>query len=483
MTVRGNNWYIKEFRRTTLEQPVQLHQTTERLGTDPLGKLLFRLSLPSVISMVTISLYNLVDTFWVAKLGYQSVAALTVVMPFFVLCFAVGIGTGIGANALASRRFGERKIEEANQVVGQVFFLSLLIGIIFLLIMNIFPRTILTICGATSDIMELSRTYLTVLGWGIPFLLLQMVGRNIFHASGDPIRPMVFVILGQVCNVILDPLFIFGWGFFPKMGIAGAALATVIANVLSAGLAVYYIVANKTTYRLKPHHLVPNLPTIIDIYRVGLPSALMNITESVVFALFNNVVAAYGSLALAAMGIAGRISDLAFMSIEGVAHGLLPIVGFSLGAKLWSRLWGAVKLSSISLVIVMAVITLCLEIFTSPIVRLFNKDAALLQIAVPGLRIFVSSMVLIGPTIMFITAFQGLSKGKDAMILSLMRQFIFFVPLLYIIPRFMGLTGVWISLPLSDITGFIISGLWLLMEYRRQKKSGLWLEPHTIKAL
>jgi len=460
-----------------MEQPAQLHETTERLGTDPLGKLLFRLSLPSVISMMTISMYNLVDIFWVAKLGHQSVAALTVIMPFFILCYAVGVGTGVGANALASRRFGERKVDEANRVVGQCFFLSLAIGIVFLLVMNLFPRTILTICGATPDIMELATQYLTVFGWGIPFLLMQMIGRNIFQASGDAIRPMVFVIFGQVCNLILDPFLIFGWWFFPEMGVAGAALATVLANILSAGLAVFYIAADRTTYHLKLRHLLPNLPAIVAIYRVGLPTMLMNSTESIVFALFNNVVAGYGSLALAAMGIAGRISDLAFMFIEGASHGLLPIIGYSLGAKLWKRLWSAVKLASVSLAIVMAVITIGMEVFTPQIIRLFNQDPALLEIAVPGLRIFIVSMVLIGPTIMFITTFQGLSRGKDAMVLSLMRQFIFFVPALYILPRFMGLTGVWLSLPLSDILGFTISGSWLYLEYTRQKKSGLWTEP------
>jgi Na+-driven multidrug efflux pump len=216
--------------------------------------------------------------------------------------------------------------------------------------------------------------------------------------------------------------------------------------------------------------------TIVGIYRVGLPSAVMGITETIVFVLFNNVVAGYGSVALAAVGIAGRISDLAFMFIEGLAHGLLPIVGYSLGAKLWSRLWRAVKLSSISAATLMAIATIILEIFTETIIRLFNDDPALIEIAVPGMRIFIATMAIIGPTVMFITTFQGLSRGKDAMVLALARQFIFFVPPLYILPRFLGLNGVWLSLPLSDILGFITVSLWLWLEYRRQNKSGLWLK-------
>jgi putative MATE family efflux protein len=459
-----------------MEQPQQLHQTTERLGTDPLGKLLFRLSLPGIISMVSISLYNLVDTFWVAKLGYQSVAALTVLMPFWIICVAIGAGTGVGANALASRRFGERNTESANQVAGQMFFLSFGMGILLLLATNLFPRTLIKLCGAPPDVIDIAVRYLVILGWGIPFFFLQLVSRSVFNAAGDAVRPMIFTIFGQVCNVILDPCFIFGWGFFPEMGIGGAALATVIANILSIILAVSFILAHQTPYRLKLHHLIPRWRVIFDIYRVGLPAMVMESTESVVFALFNHVVAGFGSIALAAVGIAGRLSDLVFMPVVGTAQGLLPIIGYSLGAKLWKRLWDAVRTASIWMAILMGVATILIEIFAPQMVGLFSKDPELIAIAVPGMRIFLSSLIIIGPTIMFITTFQGLSKGKDAMVLSLARQFIFFLPGLYILSRFMGLNGVWLSMPVSDILGVIISGLWLYREYRKQKKSGLWVE-------
>jgi Na+-driven multidrug efflux pump len=154
----------------------------------------------------------------------------------------------------------------------------------------------------------------------------------------------------------------------------------------------------------------------------------------------------------------------------------LPIVGYSLGARLWIRLWGVVRLASLWLVALMAVVTLVMEIFTPQIVRAFNRDPALISVAVPGMRIFLSTIVIIAPTIVFIVTFQGLSKGKDVLALSLARQFIFFLPALYILPHFLGITGVWLSWPVSDLAGFITSGLWLWREYRKQKLSGLWLE-------
>jgi putative MATE family efflux protein len=452
-------------------QASNLNKTTERLGTDPLGKLLLRLSLPSIISMVAISLYNLVDTFWVGKLGYQAVAAVTVTIPFFIMCFAVGAGTGVGINALTSRRFGERNPEAANQITGQIFFLSIILGTVFMLATTFFPHQILFLCGATDDIMDLGTQYIRMLGWGTPLLLLNLINRNVFQASGDAVRPMIMTVISQLVNAGLAPLLIFGWGFFPELGISGAALAVVLANSVGVGMALWYIFKGRTAYKIRLRHCLPSPRDIRDIYRVGLPSIVMQATEGVIFALFTHIIAAFGSLALAGIGIAIRILDLVFMPIIGTSHGLLPIVGFSLGAKLWDRLWAAVTKTSIWLVLFMAVATIIIEVFPGQIISVFNSDPELLAMAIPGLRIFCSSFVLIGPTIIFITTFQGLSKGKDAMVLSFFRQIIFFIPGLYLLPYWLGLTGVWISMPVSDLMGFLTAAFWLLREYKIQRKA------------
>jgi len=420
------------------------------------------------------SLYHLADAFWVAKLGYQAIAAMTIIFPYFVLAIAVGVGSGVGANALASRRFGERNIEATNQVAGQVFSLCAIFGVIFLLAATFFTKPILIISGATADVMDFATQYLMVLGWSIPFFFFRLMTGNVFRASGEAIKPMIFGIVGSVVNIILDPFLIFGWGPFPEMGIRGAALATVIASLFGAGLSLYYLVAHKSVYRIKLQHLKPNLPILRDIYRVGAPAILMEGTGSIVIALFNNVLAGFGSVALATIGIAGRIADLAFMPIIGASHGLLPVVGFCFGAHLWHRLWRAVRLASVALVIIMGASTVILEIFAPQTIAIFSKDPKLLEIGVPAMRIFISTMILVGPEVMIITTFQGLSKGKEAMVLSLVRQFIFFVPALYLLPPVLGITGVWVSIPVSDILAFVVTLLWILREYRVQKKSDKW---------
>jgi len=425
-------------------------------------------------SMITSALYSIVDIFWVARLGYQAIAALTIVWPYFILVIAVSVGTGVGINALVSRRFGERHIEAANHVAGQIFSLAGFFGVIFLLAAVFFAESILVMSGATPDIIDFATQYLTVLGFGMPFLFFGVIASSLLRGSGEALRPMIFMIAGTVTNIILDPLLIFGIGPFPEMGIRGAALATVISQLLSAGLYFYYIVARKSAYRVKLACLRPSLPILRDIYRVGFPSMTMMITESVAFALVNNVLSAFGSVAIAAVGIGFRILDLAWMPMYGVSQGLLPIVGFNFGARLWKRLWRAVKLASVGLALFSVPALVLLEIFAPQLIGIFSDDPELMAIAVPAMRIILSALVVVGPSILFITTFQGLSKGKDALILSLVRQFIFLVPLLFLLPRIWGINGVWLSLPISDTLAFLVSGLWLFREYKLRQRKEVW---------
>jgi putative MATE family efflux protein len=456
------------------DKPGELQETTARLGTERLSKLFPRLGAPSMVSMVAMSLYILADTFWLGRVSYEAIAAITITFPFYGVVVAIGLGSGIGANALASRRFGERNIEATNQVAGQVFPLTAIFGVVFIIASVFFAKPLAALLGAPPQIIDMTAEYLVFFGWGIPFILFRFMTRNVFHAAGDVIKPMIFIVAGSVLNAVLDPFLIFGWGPFPEMGIGGAALATTISGGLAAAIGCYYLLGNKSIYRLKLRHLKPDLSIIAQIYRVGLPEMLMDLTESVVFVIFNQVVAGFGSVALAALGIAFRVADLAFIPVIGLAHALLPIVGFCFGARLWGRLWAAVRQGSLAVVVVLTVVTALLEIFAPQVIAIFNNSPELLAIAVPGMRIFIAVLILVGPAIMFIITFQGLSKGWTAVSLSLARQLGLLLPALLILPRLMGLNGAWLSLPISDAGGAIVAGLWLYREYRLQKRSGIW---------
>jgi putative MATE family efflux protein len=427
-----------------------------------------------MVSMVAMSLYVLADTFWLGRVSYEAVAAITITFPFYGLVVAIGLGSGIGANALASCRFGERDTEATNHVAGQVFPLTAIFGIIFIIPSVFFAKQLAALFGAPPQIIGMTAEYLVFFGWGIPFILFRFMTRNVFHAAGEVIKPMIFVVVGSIVNAVLDPFLIFGWGPFPDMGIGGAALATTISGGLAAAISCYYLLGNKSVYRLRLRHLKPDLTIIAQIYRVGLPETLMDLSEAVVFAIFNQVVAGFGAVALAALGIALRVADLAFIPIIGLAHALLPIVGFCFGARLWGRLWAAVRHGTLVSVVVLAVATVLLEIFAPQVIAIFNNSPELLAIAVPGMRIFISALVLVGPAIMFVITFQGLSRGWTAISLSLVRQLVILLPALLILPHLMGLNGVWVALPISDAGGAIVAGLWLYREYKLQKHSGIW---------
>ena len=448
-----------------------MQEYTKRLGDAPLGRLLIKLSLPGIAATISTSLYNIVNTIWVSRIGFEAIAALTVIFPYQILFYAIGGGTGIGVAALVSRQFGEKNPEATNHVAGQIFFLSALWGLLFILVSVSFPDQIVRILGATPDIIEYSKQYLVITSFGAPLVIFEVVIASLLRGSGDAVKPMIIMISSTLINIILDPFLIFGIGPFPELGVAGAALGTVIAQAFGALLGLYYLLAGKTAYHVKLAHLRPDMSILKDIYRIGAPMVVTQVMESLAFLIFNKVVSSFGSLVIAVVGIIIRISDFAFMPAMGVSNGLLPIVGYNYGARNFKRLWQAVKLASVGLMILLIVLTIFMVVFAPWIVDVFSNDPDLTAKAIPALRIMLSTMLLVGPTMMFITAFQGLSQGTKALFLSLLRQFIIFVPLLLLFRHLFGLTGVWVSMPASDILSFVLIFFFIYREYRKRPGS------------
>jgi putative MATE family efflux protein len=449
-----------------------MQQHTERLGSAPLGRLLIALSLPGIASTITTSLYNIVDTIWVASLGHEAIAALTISFPYQILFYAIGGGTGIGVSALVSRRFGEKNINATNRVAGQIFFLAAFWGLLFMLAAVLFADRILPLIGATPDIMEYSKQYFVIISYGAPLVILSVVMSSLIRGSGDAVKPMIIMVSGTVVNIVLDPFMIFGIGPFPEMGVAGAAWATVIAQACAAAIGLYFFFGRKTSFRIRPAHLRPDWSIIKDIYRVGGPTAVMQLAESFVFLLLNTVVSTFGSVAIAAMGIIIRISDLAFMPMMGVSHGLLPVIGYCFGAVNYKRLWRALKLSAAGIAGFLLLMTVVIEVFAPQIAGIFAREPELLEKTVIALRISMISMPLIGPTILITTTFQGLSRGGTALVLSLIKQWIIFIPLLYLCRSLWGLNGVWISWPVADTLSMVAAFVFIYREYRQHREKG-----------
>ncbi|MBN2074142.1 MAG: MATE family efflux transporter [Dehalococcoidales bacterium] len=437
-----------------------------------MGKLLFKLGTQSVLSLITVALYNTVDTFWVARLGHEAIAALTIVLPYQMIFHAIGMGTRIGITALVSRRFGERDIEATNRAAGQVFFISIFWGVLSMLAAIFFSDTILPALGATPDIMDPATSYMINISFGASQIIFVVVAGSLIRGSGDAFKPMIMMIAASVIHIVLDPFMILWIGPFPELGVrgGGAALATAISQSIGAAIGLYYLFARKTSFNITVRSLLPDFSIIKDIYRVGAPAAILEITQSVSFILFNKVLSGFGSLAIAGVGLPFRVSDLTFVQIMGASNALLPIVGFSFGARNFKRLWEAVKIASVGITILLAVATVFVEIFAPQILGIFTKDQRILELAIPAMRIMLCPIIFIGPTLMFITVFQGLSRGTMALVLSLLRQLLLFIPAIYLMSHFFGLYGLLWALPLSDFLSFGLTFTFTYREYRKHRK-------------
>ena len=437
------------------------------LGKDPIGTLLLKMSLPSVVAMLVMALYNVVDAFWIGKISPEAIAALTICFPIQMLFGAIGVGTGVGAGSFTARMFGAGDTLRANRTAGQVIFLSALFGVIIIAAGIFFSESVLRIFGATENILPLSVRYLEMIVFGAPFLFFIMISDYLFRAEGNPTAPMFVIITSALLNAVLDPFLIFGWGPFPEMGIRGAGLATTIAQFATFFLSLYFLFSRHSGYRVRLGDIIPRWSIIVPIYHVGFPSFIANIAFSAVLVIYNHQLAGFGHLAVAALGLGFRINGVLMMVLFGIGHGVMPMIGFNYGARNYARIReitrAAIKIS----VLIGVVSSIFIELFAYPMLAAFTDDPALLAIAVPALRIFVITQILLGPIIAWINVFMGLGKGMAAMVLLVGRQVLFVIPLIYLMPLWFGLNGVWMAQPIANVISFFIISFWATRELRR----------------
>jgi putative MATE family efflux protein len=433
------------------------------LRTEPIFTLILKMSWPSIVAMIAMSVYNLIDTFWLARLSSQSLAALTICFPIQLIFAAIGVGTGIGAGSFSARMFGSGKILQAKQTAGQIFFLSLFFSSIIILCVLFFHDAILIAFGASSDILPLCRDYLIIIVFCSPFLFFTMMSNSLLRVEGRPLLSMYVVLISSIVSAILDPLLIFGIGPFPQLGLKGAALAAVIAQFLACLFSIYFMQLKSSKYELKWQYLSPNISIINSIYATGFPSIVINLIMSFLLIIYNHVLTQFGSLTIAALGIFFRVNALVTMVLFGIGFGLMPIVGFSDGAKLYHRLRKSLKVASIFA----TVSSIFLFVFADTIVAYFTKDPELLAIATPALRINIVALVFTAPTIIFINMFMGLGKGNLAMFLLFFRDVIILIPLLIVLSSWKGLAGAWFALPIANFIAFFVILFWANRELQR----------------
>jgi len=445
------------------------------LGKDPIVSLLFKMSLPSVVAMLVMAMYNVVDTFWIAKINPEAIAALTICFPIQMLLGGIGVGTGAGAGSFASRMFGANNTLRANQTAGQILFLSAFLGILVILLGTIFCDPVLRFFGATKSILPVSRIYLEIVVFGAPFMFFMMMSDYLFRAEGNPNVPMFIIITSAVLNAVLDPFLIFGWGPFPEMGIRGAAVATVTSQLLTFFLSLYFLLSHRSGYHVRFRDILPRRSIILSIYQVGLPSFITNIGMSAVLLIYNHRLGSFGDLAIATLGLNFRINGVIMMLLFGIGHGVMPMTGFNYGARNYDRIKEIARVTTKCTTLIGGVSFLLIEICARPLLAAFTRDPDLIAIAVPALRIYIATQMLVGPMVMWINILLGMGKGVTTMILMVSRQFLFVVPLLYILPLSFGLNGVWMAQPVSNLIAFFIIFFWIKIEMNRLPEAGTTL--------
>lgn len=424
------------------------------LGTGPIFPLLLKMSWPSIVAMLAVALANLIDAYWLARLSTQALAALTVCFPLQMIFAAIGIGTGVGAGAYAARMFGAGFPVRSRQTAGQVIFLSATLGVMTIIPVMLAPDTILHLFGAHEDILPLARQYMTTIVWGTPFLYLLIMVSNLLRAEGRPNLSMSVVLIFTAVLIVLEPFLVFGWGPFPQLGIAGAGLAAAVSYIVSGIWSITFLWLKTSRYEMEWRFLIPNLSICRCIYQTGFPTIIMNLVVGLVMISYNHVLAGFGPLAIATLGICFRLHGLITMVLFGIGYGVMPLVAFNDGAGHYQRLVQIVRVAVRGSALFSGISSLLLILFTRPILMLFTSDAELVAASVTAMRLFILALVLVGPTIVWINMFIGLGRGNTAMLLMLFRDGFLLIPLLIILPQVLGIHGVWLAQPISTALAF-----------------------------
>ena len=427
----------------------------EMLAKGPIATTLFKLSTPAIIGMAVIAIYNIVDTFFVSLLrDTTAVAATGVVFPIFQLIGAVGLTFGIGAASIISRRLGANDHKGAHEVGATALYSVIGVGLSLSAVGVVFTRPILSFFGATETILESATLYGRIIIGGSIFQMVNMTLNNLLRSEGATVHSSIGQLIGAIVNIILDPIFI----FVLDMGIAGAAVATVISQALSTlWLSSLYLQGKGVIQPFDINHVRFERSTYSDMMHLGLPSFMRNVLGGVSAGILNNAAALWGDAALAAMSISFRIFSLVLMALVGLAQGLQPLAGYNYGARRFDRVRRTLHLVFSITTGVGAVAMVIGFVFAAPIMRIFTpQDGRVVVMGVEALRYFSVSMIPVGLVIMFGGTFQALGDGRAALFLATGQQGLFSIPLAYILPRVMGLSGVFLSQPLGFGLAFLV---------------------------
>ena len=439
------------------------------LGTQSIGKLLVKYAVPAIIAMTAASLYNMVDSIFIGRgVGALAISGLALTFPLMNLAAAFGALVGVGAATLASVKLGQKDYDTAQRILGNVLILNIIIGFIFSVTCLIFLDPILYFFGGSDQTVSYARDYMEVILYGNIITHIYLGLNAMLRSSGHPQKAMYATIATVVINAILDPIFIFVFDW----GIRGAAIATIIAQTVAL-LWQIKLFSNKNEL-LHFHRGIFRLKRaiVLDSLAIGLSPFLMNMASCLIIILINQGLQKYGGdLAIGAFGIINRVVYVVVMIVLGLNQGMQPIAGYNFGARQYTRVTQVLKYTIFGATICTTIGFLLGMICPGEVVSIFTKDEELTKIAEEGFRYIVMFFPVVGFQMVASNFFQSIGMAGKAIFLSLTRQLIFLLPLLLILPQFYGQTGIWLSMPISDLIASILSAIMLMLQFRAFKKA------------
>ena len=430
-----------------------IEEKENRMGVMPVGKLLFSMSTPMVISFLVQSLYNIVDSIFVARYSPNALAAVSLAYPIQILMIAVSVGTGVGVNALLSRLLGEGKKERAKATADNAVLLAIISSIAFAIFGAIGTKAFFDAQTNSETIRTLGYSYLSIVTIFSFGLILEVTYERILQSTGKTIYNMITQGIGAIINIILDPILIFGLLGAPKMGVAGAAIATVAGQIIAMILSFIFNMKynEEVDISFGKHIFKPDFIIIKDIYKVGIPSIAMQSMSTLMMLGLNKILVRYSDMAVNVLGIYYKLQSFVFMPIFGLNNGMTPIVAYNYGARNKDRIMKALKYSFLSSVVIMVIGTAIFWIFPKELMILFSPNEEMMKLGIPALRICSLCFILAAFDVIAIASFQSLGNGMYALYASFLRQLVLILPLAYVLSNMFGLEAVWYSIPLAEL--------------------------------
>lgn len=435
------------------------------MQSEPIPSLVIKMSLPMMLSMLIQALYNVVDSIFVARVSEAALTAVSLAFPLQNLLIAVAVGTAVGVNSLISRRLGEKKEEDAEKAAETGLFLAIVSYAVFALIGIFLTRPFFRLFTEDAELVELSTQYASICLIFSFGMFIDITCERIIQATGDSIHPMITQTAGAITNIILDPVFIFTFG----MGVSGAAIATVLGQMVSMCFAIHFVRKNQYV-RIHISRIRPSARITMEIYQVGLPTIIMNSVSTIMVSILNGILITFSALAVSVFGVYFKLQSFVFMPVFGLNNGIVPILGFNYGARNRRRMIEAMRFGLCISLTIMVLGTLLFHLAPGFLLSLFNASEEMLTIGIPALRIISLCFIPASVSIIIIASFQATGFGVASMMVSIIRQLLVLCPCAYLLGNLMGVNGVWVSFTIAELFGLSFSILFFIHVYKSRIK-------------